>query len=89
MIGKDISRFHATTWPAFLHERRDWELPKRIMIHGFLQNNGVKMSKSLGNVVAPADFVAQYGLDEVRYFFLREVPFGADGNYNHEESWAG
>jgi methionyl-tRNA synthetase len=60
------------------------ELPKRIMIHGFLQNNGVKMSKSLGNVVAPADFVAQYGLDQVRYFFLREVPFGADGNYNHE-----
>ena len=54
------------------------------MIHGLLQNNGVKMSKSLGNVVAPADLVAQYGLDQVRYFFLREVPFGADGNYSHE-----
>jgi methionyl-tRNA synthetase len=54
------------------------------MIHGFLHNNGVKMSKSLGNVVAPADFVAQYGLDQVRFFFLREVPFGADGSYNHE-----
>jgi methionyl-tRNA synthetase len=54
------------------------------MIHGFLQNNGVKMSKSLGNVVAPADFVAQYGLDQVRFFLLREVPFGADGSYNHE-----
>jgi methionyl-tRNA synthetase len=54
------------------------------MIHGFLHNNGVKMSKSLGNVVAPADFVARYGLDQVRFFFLREVPFGADGSYNHE-----
>ena len=83
MIGKDISRFHAIYWPAFLMSA-GLELPKRIMIHGFLQNNGVKMSKSLGNVVAPADFVAQYGLDQVRYFFLREVPFGADGNYNHE-----
>ena len=60
------------------------ELPKRVMIHGFLHNQGVKMSKSLGNVVAPADWVAQYGLDQVRYFFLREIPFGADGNYNHE-----
>ena len=83
VIGKDISRFHAIYWPAFLMSA-GLELPKRIMIHGFLQNNGVKMSKSLGNVVAPADFVAQYGLDQVRYFFLREVPFGADGNYNHE-----
>jgi methionyl-tRNA synthetase len=54
------------------------------MIHGFLHNNGVKMSKSLGNVVAPADFVEQYGLDQVRFFFLREVPFGADGSYNHD-----
>ena len=83
VIGKDISRFHAIYWPAFLMSA-GLELPKRIMIHGFLQNNGVKMSKSLGNVVAPADFVAQYGLDQVRYFLLREVPFGADGNYNHE-----
>lgn len=54
------------------------------MIHGFLHNNGVKMSKSLGNTVSPDDFVTRYGLDQVRYFFLREVPFGADGNYNHE-----
>jgi methionyl-tRNA synthetase len=83
VIGKDISRFHAIYWPAFLMSA-GLELPKRIMIHGFLNNNGVKMSKSLGNVVAPSDFVAQYGLDQVRFFFLREVPFGADGSYSHE-----
>ena len=83
VIGKDISRFHAIYWPAFLMSAK-LPLPKRIMIHGFLHNNGVKMSKSLGNVVAPADFVEQYGLDQVRYFFLREVPFGADGSYSHE-----
>ncbi|MDQ0213386.1 methionine--tRNA ligase [Arthrobacter bambusae] len=83
IIGKDISRFHAIFWPAFLMSA-GLELPKRVMIHGFLTNNGVKMSKSLGNVVAPKDFVDQYGLDQVRFFFLREVPFGADGSYNHE-----
>ncbi|MDP5228675.1 MULTISPECIES: methionine--tRNA ligase [Arthrobacter] len=83
VIGKDISRFHAIFWPAFLMSA-GLPLPKRVMIHGFLHNNGVKMSKSLGNVVAPGDFVAQYGLDQVRYFFLREVPFGADGSYSHD-----
>ncbi|MGP5031610.1 methionine--tRNA ligase [Glutamicibacter arilaitensis] len=83
VIGKDISRFHAIYWPAFLISAK-LPLPKRVMIHGFLHNNGVKMSKSLGNTVSPDDFVNRYGLDQVRYFFLREVPFGADGNYNHE-----
>ncbi|MFI8414655.1 methionine--tRNA ligase [Paeniglutamicibacter gangotriensis] len=83
VIGKDISRFHAIYWPAFLMSAK-LPLPKRVMIHGFLHNNGVKMSKSLGNVVAPADFTSQYGLDQVRYFFLREVPFGADGSYSHD-----
>jgi methionyl-tRNA synthetase len=83
VIGKDISRFHAVYWPAFLMSA-GLEVPQRVMIHGFLQNNGVKMSKSLGNVVAPRDFIGQYGLDQVRYFLLREVPFGADGSYNHE-----
>ncbi|GAA5225562.1 methionine--tRNA ligase [Paeniglutamicibacter antarcticus] len=83
VIGKDISRFHAIYWPAFLMSAK-LPLPKRVMIHGFLHNNGVKMSKSLGNVVAPGDFISQYGLDQVRYFFLREVPFGADGSYSHE-----
>ena len=83
IIGKDISRFHAIYWPAFLMSA-GIELPKRIMIHGFLHNNGVKMSKSLGNTVGPADFIENYGLDAMRYFFLREVPFGADGSYSHE-----
>ena len=83
VIGKDISRFHAIYWPAFLMSAK-LPVPKRVMIHGFLHNNGVKMSKSLGNTVSPENFVTRYGLDQVRYFFLREVPFGADGNYNHE-----
>ncbi|MFS2091355.1 class I tRNA ligase family protein, partial [Paenarthrobacter nicotinovorans] len=54
--------------------------------HGFITKKGVKMSKSLGNVVATQDFVAEYCLDQCRYFFLREVPFGSDGNYNHEDN---
>ncbi|TJY68861.1 methionine--tRNA ligase [Arthrobacter sp. CAU 1506] len=83
VIGKDISRFHAVYWPAFLMSA-GLELPQRVMIHGFLNNNGVKMSKSLGNVVAPDEWVAQYGLDQVRFFLLREVPFGADGSYSHD-----
>lgn len=83
VIGKDISRFHAIYWPAFLLSA-GLELPKRVMIHGFLNNNGVKMSKSLGNVVAPSEWVDQYGLDQLRFFLLREVPFGADGAYSHE-----
>ncbi|WP_159618368.1 methionine--tRNA ligase [Arthrobacter zhaoguopingii] len=83
VIGKDISRFHAVYWPAFLMSA-GLELPKRVMIHGHLHNKGVKMSKSLGNTVAPQDWVEQYGLDQVRFFLLREVPFGADGSYSHE-----
>ncbi|MBM6621118.1 methionine--tRNA ligase [Micrococcaceae bacterium RIT802] len=83
VIGKDISRFHAIYWPAFLMSA-GLEVPRRVMIHGHLHNNGVKMSKSLGNTVSPADWVESYGLDQIRYFLLREVPFGADGNYSHE-----
>lgn len=83
VIGKDISRFHCIFWPAFLMSA-GLELPKRVMIHGFLYNDGEKMSKSLGNVVHPADWVARYGLDTVRFFLLREFPFGADGSYSHE-----
>ncbi|GAB3532222.1 methionine--tRNA ligase [Arthrobacter tecti] len=83
VIGKDISRFHAIYWPAFLMSA-GIELPKRIMIHGFLHNKGVKMSKSLGNVIAPKDWMEQYGRDQIRFFLLREVPFGADGSYSHE-----
>jgi methionyl-tRNA synthetase len=83
VIGKDISRFHCVFWPAFLMSA-GIELPRRVMIHGFLNNNGEKMSKSLGNVVGPAEWVEHYGLDAVRYFLLREFPFGADGSYSHE-----
>ncbi|WP_068312590.1 methionine--tRNA ligase [Polycladidibacter hongkongensis] len=84
VIGKDIIRFHAVYWPAFLMSA-GVPLPQRVFAHGFLFNSGEKMSKSLGNVIAPADLVGQYGLDQIRYFFLREVPFGQDGNYSHEQ----
>jgi methionyl-tRNA synthetase len=83
VIGKDITRFHAIYWPAFLMSA-GIPVPRQIVVHGFLFNRGEKMSKSVGNVVSPADLVAAYGLDPLRYFFLREVPFGQDGNYSHE-----
>jgi methionyl-tRNA synthetase len=83
MVGKDIVRFHAVYWPAFLMAA-GLEPPKRIFAHGWLLNRGEKMSKSLGNVVTAADLVARYGLDPVRYYLLREVPFGQDGYISHE-----
>jgi methionyl-tRNA synthetase len=83
VIGKDITRFHAVYWPAFLMSA-GLPLPKRIFSHGFVLNRGEKMSKSLGNTVEPIDLVTAYGLDPVRYFFLREVSFGQDGSYSHE-----
>jgi methionyl-tRNA synthetase len=83
IIGKDITRFHAVYWPAFLMSA-GIELPKRVFGHGFVFNRGEKMSKSVGNVIDPFALVAHYGLDPVRYFLLREVPFGQDGNYSHE-----
>jgi methionyl-tRNA synthetase len=83
VIGKDIIRFHAVYWPAFLMSA-GIALPKRIYAHGFLFNRGEKMSKSVGNVVDPFNLADQYGVDQIRYFFLREVAFGQDGNYNHE-----
>lgn len=83
VIGKDIIRFHAVYWPAFLLSA-GVELPKRVYAHGFLFNRGEKMSKSVGNVVDPFTMIEHYGLDQVRYFFLREVSFGQDGSYNHE-----
>ncbi|MGV8939356.1 MAG: methionine--tRNA ligase [Allorhizobium sp.] len=83
IIGKDIIRFHAVYWPAFLMSAK-LPLPKRIFAHGFVLNKGEKMSKSLGNVVDPANLVAHFGLDPVRYFFLREVSFGQDGSYSEE-----
>jgi methionyl-tRNA synthetase len=83
VIGKDIVRFHAVYWPAFLMSA-GLEVPRRIFSHGFLFNRGEKMSKSVGNVIDPFVLVDTYGVDQFRYFFLREVPFGQDGNYSHE-----
>jgi len=83
VIGKDIVRFHAVYWPAFLMSA-DIEVPRRIFSHGFLFNRGEKMSKSVGNVIDPFALADAYGVDQLRYFLLREVPFGQDGNYSHE-----
>ncbi|MFN3868697.1 MAG: methionine--tRNA ligase [Hyphomicrobiaceae bacterium] len=83
VIGKDIVRFHAIYWPAFLMSA-GVALPKRVFGHGFLFNKGEKMSKSVGNVVDPFALVEHYGVDQVRYYFLREVVFGADGSYSPE-----
>jgi methionyl-tRNA synthetase len=83
VIGKDIVRFHAVYWPAFLMSA-GLAVPKRIFSHGFLFNRGEKMSKSVGNVIDPFSLADTYGVDQLRYFFLREVPFGQDGNYSHE-----
>ena len=83
VIGKDITRFHAIYWPAFLLSA-GLPVPEQVVVHGFLFSRGEKMSKSVGNVVAPSDLVRTYGVDQTRYFFLREVPFGQDGNYSHE-----
>jgi methionyl-tRNA synthetase len=83
VIGKDIVRFHAVYWPAFLMSA-GLEVPQHIFSHGFLFNRGEKMSKSVGNVIDPFALCDVYGVDQLRYFFLREVPFGQDGNYSHE-----
>ncbi len=83
VIGKDIVRFHAVYWPAFLMSA-GIEVPRRIFSHGFLFNRGEKMSKSVGNVVDPFALADAYGVDPLRYFLLREVPFGQDGNYSHD-----
>jgi methionyl-tRNA synthetase len=83
VIGKDITRFHAIYWPAFLMSA-ELPIPKQIVVHGFLFNRGEKMSKSTGNIVSPSDLVERYGVDPVRYFFMREVPYGQDGSYSHE-----
>jgi methionyl-tRNA synthetase len=81
IIGKDITRFHAVYWPAFLMSA-GLPLPQQIFAHGFLTVKGEKMSKSLGNVLDPFVLAEHYGVDAVRYFFLREVPFGRDGSFS-------
>jgi methionyl-tRNA synthetase len=83
LIGKDIVRFHAVYWPAFLMSA-GLPLPKQIYGHGFLLSRGEKMSKSVGNVVDPMDLADRFGVDALRYFLLREVPFGQDGSYSAE-----
>jgi methionyl-tRNA synthetase len=83
LIGKDVVRFHAVYWPAFLMSARI-ELPKQVYAHGFLLSRGEKMSKSVGNVVDPMVLADRFGVDALRYFLLREVPFGQDGSYSAE-----
>lgn len=82
MVGKDILRFHAVYWPAFLMAA-GIEPPKRVFAHGWWTNEGQKISKSVGNVIDPVELVDRYGLDAVRYFLMREVPFGNDGDFSH------
>ena len=83
MVGKDIVRFHAVYWPAFLMAA-GVAPPKRVFAHGWWTNEGQKISKSLGNVIDPFALVETYGLDPVRYFLMREVPFGQDGDFSHK-----
>lgn len=83
MVGKDILRFHTVYWPAFLMAA-GLEPPRRVFAHGWWTIEGQKMSKSLGNVIAPETLVDTYGLDQTRFFLLREVPFGNDGDFSHK-----
>ena len=83
MVGKDIVRFHAVYWPAFLMSA-NLPIMERVFAHGWWTIEGEKMSKSLGNVVSPNHLVERYGLDQTRYFLLREVPFGSDGNFSRQ-----
>ncbi len=83
LIGKDILRFHAVYWPAMLMSAQ-LEITKCVFGHGLLTKDGVKMGKTLGNVIDPFDLVGRYGADAVRYYFLREIEFGRDGDFNEE-----
>ena len=85
MVGKDILRFHTVYWPAFLMAA-DLPVPQRVFAHGWWTNEGQKISKSLGNVIDPLDLIEQYGLDQIRYFLMREVPFGQDGDFSRERT---
>jgi methionyl-tRNA synthetase len=81
LVGKDIARFHAVYWPAFLMAA-DLQPPKRVFAHGWWTNNGEKISKSLGNTIDPIELVNEYGADALRYTLLREVSFGQDGDFS-------
>lgn len=82
VVGKDILRFHTVYWPAFLMAA-GIAPPRKVFAHGWWTNEGQKISKSLGNVIDPHQLIARYGLDATRYFLLREVPFGSDGDFSH------
>ena len=84
VIGKGIIRFHAVYWPAFLLSA-NLSLPKSLLVHGYITINGQKMSKTLGNVIDPLELVQKYGVDAVRYFLLREIPSGEDGDFTLEK----
>ncbi len=84
VIGKDIIRFHTVYWPAFLLSA-GLEVPKRVFAHGFLTSEGKKMSKSLGNVVDPFGLVEEFGADPVRFYCLREISWGQDGDWGREK----
>ncbi|MDP2735665.1 MAG: methionine--tRNA ligase, partial [bacterium] len=83
VVGKDITRFHAIIWPAMLLSA-GLPLPKTLLVHGFIQSGGQKMSKSLGNVIDPFDLVERYGVDPVRYYLLHEIPTTKDGDFTEE-----
>lgn len=83
VVGKDITKFHAIYWPAFLMAS-DIEVPKQVVSHGWWLNEGEKISKSLGNVIDPVGLIKEYGLDQVRYYLMREMSFGQDGNFTYE-----
>lgn len=87
VIGKDIIRFHTVYWPAFLMAA-GVELPKKVFAHGFINVEGQKMSKSVGNVLSPYDLIDDFGLDQTRYILMREVPHGQDGNFSREHAIA-
>ena len=83
LIGKDILRFHAAIWPAMLLSA-GLPLPKKIFVHGFITSGGQKMSKSLGNVIDPFEVIDKYGVDALRYYLLKEIPSGGDGDFSFE-----
>ena len=87
IVGKDILRFHAVYWPAFLMAAK-LEPPKRIFAHGWWTNEGKKISKSDGNIIDPYEIVNSYGLDQIRYFLFREVPFGNDGDFSKDSIYS-
>jgi methionyl-tRNA synthetase len=84
MVGKDILRFHTVYWPAFLMAA-EIAPPKRVFAHGWWTNEGQKISKSVGNIINPLELIQTYGLDQTRYFLMREVPFGQDGDFSRQQ----